>query len=1013
MWSGTHASIPAGWSRVTDLDGKFIKVADEFDDPNVTGGGANHQHTSPAHSHSILAHLHTISLNANTAGSNSTGSTSSGGPSSSHGHQSVNSGAAVGGGLSSIAATYDSIASEPRHKTVIFITPTLVPQKAPNNAIVLHMSSDIPDDWVACDGNNSTPNYVGYFLKGANTGADASNTEQGADTHTHTISHTHTETGHTHARVQSGAYTATTDFETASGTADSVQSHSHDLDLNSNTMGYSGTPTSGTGSNQPLNKKILAIQNQTGGESSPLGILGIWLGNLADIPSGWELVETFYSRHLKITATPAEVGDEAGSNTHTHSDNHSHTGASHTHSATVEVQGATNNLLNSGHSLPKPHGHTANVGSSAPNWSTENTTGDSANQEPPYRTIALIQYTGQSISGKASILGSGVVKSISGKGRVQHSREYSVTAKSRTKIAGVTKTIRARANMSVNPSDWIFPNRTGSIEMGFDGKYAQMFKGHSKLPKVDLRNRVADIHFYDELEKIASHKLSGGSLELDVRTDRYIWGILDEVYANYFDELASCDTAESWVGSTDETTNHRYGTAAQKLESSGSAEEATLTVAKDMSIYDRNDYIDFQLYVPDIAEHISFIFTLTDGSANEVTWTDPEVVAGWNSMRIELSDLVGFDDFDFSDITEVKITFQADTSSYVFVDEIRFVEREEYPKRIFDAGLQNIPIAWWSSNTALFEIKESCEAEGARFYSDEDGNLHFQNRQYFNNTDSSKVSIMQFDFDNTMDIQHTTVEDDLINTVIVRLKPRTLQAEQVVWTYGFTPKYIANGDTIEVWAELIDPCPDDTSGLPAPIATTDYTANTQADGGGSDKTAQISIVLTRFTNAVLYEITNNDASPVYLTFLQQKGTPAQESDETRVNSQDATSVAQYGARPAHGSQAGGYVIENKYMADESYAQSLADQIVEWYKSPVRRMVLRNRSVPTLRLGDMITVNHQQINANYLMRVIGLKNRFSLEGMNQDITCRMVTPFELLSFFEIEASSIGSTDVIAP
>lgn len=403
IWNGLHTSIPTGYNRETALDGKHLKGTPNATDPGTESGSNTHTHTSPAHSHTLNAHTHTVSLNASTAGGNSTGSTSSGGPSSNHGHQSVNSGAQVSGALSSVTSTYESVNHEPPYHEVIFIKSTGV-RGVPTDTIFLFNKTSLPTDYYKCDGNNGTPNLVDKFLKGAGTAQDAGTTG-GASTHSgHVISHTHTETPHTHARVQSGAYTATTDFETASGTADSVQSHSHDIDLNSNTVGYSGTPTSGSASNIPVHKKLLALQNKGSGETPPQYMIGLWLGSLASIPFGWQICDgtngtpdmrEFYPR---ITATDLDIETTGGSNTHTHSDSHTHTGGSHTHTATVEVQSATNNLLNSGHSLPKPHGHTANVGSTSADWGSANTTADSSSNEPAHTEVAFIMKMGTSFS---------------------------------------------------------------------------------------------------------------------------------------------------------------------------------------------------------------------------------------------------------------------------------------------------------------------------------------------------------------------------------------------------------------------------------------------------------------------------------------------------------------------------------------------------------------------------------------------------------------------------------------
>jgi len=61
MWPGTNASIPAGWTRTTNMDSRYPKGTAAAVNPDVTGGAATHTHTDPGHTHTITAHTHTAS----------------------------------------------------------------------------------------------------------------------------------------------------------------------------------------------------------------------------------------------------------------------------------------------------------------------------------------------------------------------------------------------------------------------------------------------------------------------------------------------------------------------------------------------------------------------------------------------------------------------------------------------------------------------------------------------------------------------------------------------------------------------------------------------------------------------------------------------------------------------------------------------------------------------------------------------------------------------------------------
>src|SRR2546430_17643360 len=58
----------------------------------------------------------------------------------------------------------------------------------------------------------------------------------------------------------------------------------------------------------------------------------------------------------------------------------------------------------------------------------------------------------------------------------------------------------------------------------------------------------------------------------------------------------------------------------------------------------------------------------------------------------------------------------------------------------------------------------------------------------------------------------------------------------------------------------------------AVTATTDYTANTNADGvSGTDKTANLSVTAVASASTVTFTVTNNDAGQIYRGKLQIRG----------------------------------------------------------------------------------------------------------------------------------------------
>jgi len=1034
IWSGTNASIPAGWSRVTGLDGRFPKGTANATNPNGTGGNATHTHTGTTHSHAMNDHNHTVYCSAAYGGRRGTSESSENCINQGHTHGNSTSGSRVNGSLSSVGCTYSSCSNEPPYRKVIFITPNSAVTKIPNLVIYLYSDTDSENGHYICDGNNSTPNFSDKYLKGAGTGEDSDVTSVlGSLTNVHTLNHTHTSDSHYHSySIPASPSGGRSSKDPA--TYEILKGHAHTGNLNASTPGVSSTapvlyPTETV---EPLYKKLLAVQNRTGGPSNRNRMIGLWLGSLSDIPNGWVLCDgtngtpDMRGYHLKITTSTSSIGVTGGSNTHTHaSQNHTHTASgAHTHMQTIthsagkDRDGSVTYAWVDSIKDSQVY-HDVTTSSVTATYADAATAGDSQNNEPEYRTVAFIMSVSPvyNVNVKSSIFSGGVTKIISGKARIQHSDvTSSVSARARIKREGETKLVIAKAYLGLDPSNHIVPKRIGKIEFGFGDEYVPNFYGYSDLPNVDLKNRKVDIHFFDELTNIKRFALSEGQLNINIRTDRYVWDILDRVYENYFLEIADGSTDESWSGDNIGFNGSKNfsGNSCLILESTGSKTTGTLSLPSiDGSDYYYFDRLSYSLYVSDIDDFESFSIVLTDGNSNTLTSSPTSLKDGWNFLRETLNDLDGYSSFDISDIEKIEINYTGTSSSYVLVDAVRLTKNLLYPNRIFEEGLQYIPMAWYSGNTALFEITAACEAEGARFFSDESGNLIFQNRQHFNVNDECKQSVAGFTFNNLTDVTYITKAEDLINRVVVKLKPRIITyTPETIWVYSFNT-LVPVSETIEVWATFTDPCPNTDVGIIDPVAVTDYTANTQEDGSGVDGTSDIDISVTKFATSAKLEITNNGTSDLYITFLQLRGTPAKESDEIEVVVEDKDSIMKYGEQPSHESQEGGLVIENKYMASESYAKSLAELLIEWYKEPTRRMELKNRCLPQLQLGDMIGVRHEQLNRDYAMRIVGLQNTYSTEGLNQTIICRSVSPFETLDYFTIGTSGIESTDVISP
>lgn len=341
-WPSTAGTIPAGFTRETTLDDRFVKqVVTAATNPGGTGGTATHTHPMPSHNHSGASHSHTGTTgNAGTLNIDSdSGITAL--VEQPHNHpESTDS--VVPGVSDSISGTYDAATSEPPFFRVIFIKSDGTPSGIPNAAVAYFNSTTLPTGWRATDGVAGAPDMRGRFWKGAVAAGDGGGTGGTSDSHTHTIpTHSHTGGLHSHTTVSIGN-SGTSGFNTGTNAA-ADQSHGHTGTVSSGSASstLSGvSPGSTSADGQPPWQKLFAIQNNSGAASLPTNIICIWTGTLATIPAGWFLCDgtnatpNLLDKFVRALSVTTELGTTGGAATHAHGGGgHTHPQDSHTHTA--------------------------------------------------------------------------------------------------------------------------------------------------------------------------------------------------------------------------------------------------------------------------------------------------------------------------------------------------------------------------------------------------------------------------------------------------------------------------------------------------------------------------------------------------------------------------------------------------------------------------------------------------------------------------------------------------------
>lgn len=394
-WPSTAASIPTGWTRVTELDGRYILGASAAADADLTTdrGNTTHTHTSPSHTPTQNAHTHTVGTPGNDASDHVDGGASTGSFAAAfeHGHVNANSTSATGTN-NGVAITVDATSNDLAYVEVIWIKSDGTPISLPTGCIAFFASDTLPSGWTRVHGNK--------YLKGAAASSDGGGTG-GSNTHTHTSpAHTHTQNSHTHGSFNSGAGDIAGDRKGSTSSVSNLTSHVHTLSLLASTpTNQSVTTTINSGSHEPPFKKLNHIQ--AGSADLPDQVICLWGGTAASIPTNWSRFTGMDGQWCKAANADGESNSTTGG-----SAQHNHTASNcqptqNAHTHTVNDGGPTTttglDIINFTQHSMSTHTHSDWQVSSevATNNSVAVTIDDctSGAAYPKHRTLIFIQFT--------------------------------------------------------------------------------------------------------------------------------------------------------------------------------------------------------------------------------------------------------------------------------------------------------------------------------------------------------------------------------------------------------------------------------------------------------------------------------------------------------------------------------------------------------------------------------------------------------------------------------------------
>ena len=309
-------------------------------------------------------------------------------------------------------------------------------------------------------------------------------------------------------------------------------------------------------------------------------------------------------------------------------------------------------------------------------------------------------------------------------------------------------------------------------------------------------------------------------------------------------------------------------------------------------------------------------------------------------------------------------------------------------------------------------FRQLTEAEQSMMLVDENGIIRHWNRQHF--TTTSGVNAFELSYSSLEDIKW--LNTPVINDVIVRARPRELQAEQIVYRLDL-PILIDGNDSKTIFLDFTDEngamiVTSITNPVGSATESSRFQASSDSDGGGINRTNNVTLSEAQLLGDTIKLTFDNAASgPSYVWELVITGTPARVRDVYEEREQNQESIDTYGRNPANNGET--IIIQNDLIQDADTARSLAYTLVKEYKDPRKRYEapVAVGSNPALQIGDHGTMTIADTGVVSDVWIVGIENQISRDGDYDQVL--MLEERNISQYFTINVSRINGTDTIAP
>jgi hypothetical protein len=263
-----------------------------------------------------------------------------------------------------------------------------------------------------------------------------------------------------------------------------------------------------------------------------------------------------------------------------------------------------------------------------------------------------------------------------------------------------------------------------------------------------------------------------------------------------------------------------------------------------------------------------------------------------------------------------------------------------------------------------------------QFFTAADGKATFIGR---NTIVPISMTVYQSDF--LKDIPQPQPWDTICKKANVIAHPLVLASTGYLWQLYEVP-LVLPGQTVEYWTNFsYNGFPCAGMNVTAPVATTDYLMNSQADGLGTNLTANFTVTMTAFSKTTKLRVTNIGGSGGYILALKQPGQALYSPAATTMTSGTGDRV---------------FELDNEWMQKTdtaaSYAEYLADKMGSALSFPTVKMEGRPDIQFSLDLFDAVQANLTKLRINENMSIGKITHHWLSENGQAVKTTWKLEPF---------------------